>query len=234
MIRRGDRRSLFSLIHEKSTISIAELFSVKSQELARTVSLPRSSSRICRCLSHARAHIEIHTSHVRVSIHHERPSFLRKRVDQRALAARLTRTTPIRFTTAIKTNNGNNTLDDTVLRTTTFHVSRITRTTGISSRNRQESFLSLSLSLVLALLCIRGVVRARRSSLVRIRRYLFSQSLLSFFSLLSSFLFPLSFFFSLLFSPPNIHRNAQNTRTDTTDARREMRDYEKPGTEPKR
>lgn len=197
MIRRGDRRSLFSLIHEKSTISIAELFSVKSQELARTVSLPRSSSRICRCLSHARAHIEIHTSHVRVSIHHERPSFLRKRVDQRALAARLTRTTPIRFTTAIKTNNGNNTLDDTVLRTTTFHVSRITRTTGISSRNRQES--SLSLSLVLALLCIRGVVRARRSSLVRIRRYLFSQSLLSFFSLLSSFLFPLSFFFPYSF-----------------------------------
>lgn len=36
------------------------------------------------------------------------------------------------------------TLDDTVLRTTTFHVLHITRTTGISSRNRQESSLSLS------------------------------------------------------------------------------------------
>lgn len=98
---------------------------------------------------------------------------------------------------------------------------------------RETDRRALSLSLVLALLCIRGVVRARRSSLVRIPRYLFFVvASLFFFSLLPFFL-PL-FPFSLLFFTPDIHRNAQNIRTDTTDARREMRDYEKPGTEPKR
>lgn len=59
---------------------------------------------------------------------------------------------------------------------------------------RETDRRALSLALVLALLCIRGVVRARRSSLARIPRYLFSQSLLSFFFLLSSFLFSFSFF----------------------------------------
>lgn len=46
------------------------------------------------------------------------------------------------------------------------------------------------------------------------------------------------FFFLFLLLLPFFHSqysaNVQNTRTDGTDARREMRDYEKPGTEPKR
>lgn len=100
---------------------------------------------------------------------------------------------PLRFTTAIKTNNGNNTLDDTVLRTTTFHVSRITRTTGISSRNRQESSLSRSRT--------RTTLYPRRCPCQAI--FPRSYPPISVFAVASLFLFPSFFlpFFFFLFSP---------------------------------
>ena len=100
--------------------------------------------------------------------------------------------------------------------TSHHHLERsvLTRTTKYTRETDRSS---------LALLCARGVVRTRRSSLARVPRSVFPAD--------SPFLFLylFSFFFHSQYSP-----TVQNTRTDGTDARREMRDYEKPGTEPKR
>lgn len=96
LIRRDDDRfGDDNLFHEKFTmvdINCRIIFSKLRNWRKLSSFLVALPVFVGTCHTRARAHWDTY-EHVRVSIHHERPSFLRKRVDQRALPVRLTRTT---------------------------------------------------------------------------------------------------------------------------------------------